>query len=263
MSNPENQDEQLARKWLVSLAGDLESVRPEHDPPDYVLNGENGEIAVEVTRISVGDARPLHSLETVGEETLKDLGPPGCGRSLAVLCGYPPSPRDLPKRKVIKKQIHDALTPYTEWGAVPERLEYLSRAGIEDLSMPCGLSLRLVHCLPPTEAPRFTFFGFCDWEEHVREGLLKGFVDAVRKKSEAVRNRGHHRGPWWLVFVDRVFNVGGWAFVGTDDGKRNLRDLKSLTHKLARTEGTWPWSRIVVLAPQDPDDGHVLFDRDG
>ena len=260
MSNTEKPDELLARAWLASLAGDTGSVcRSEHEPPDYVLNGE---IAVEVTRLSDGDETPLHSLGAVVEDVLKGLEPPGHGRSLAVLCGYPPSPRNLPRRKVLEKEISDALTPYMKWGLVPGKLDHLSRAGLEDLPMPCGLSLRLVNCLAPTEAPRFAFFGYYDWDEHVRRGVLKGFVDAVRKKSEDVRKRGCHQGPWWLVFVDCVFNVGGWTFVGTDAGKSNLRDLESQTHELARTEGaSWPWSRIVVLAPQDPDNGHVLFDE--
>lgn len=60
MSNPENPDEVLAREWLVSLTSAPESVcRPKCDPPDYVLNGD---IAVEVTRISEGDETSLYSL---------------------------------------------------------------------------------------------------------------------------------------------------------------------------------------------------------
>ena len=263
MSNPENQDEKLARKWLVSLAGDPGSVRrSEHEPPDYVLNGE---IAVEVTRISEGDETSLHSLGPVVEDVLKDLGPPGHGRSLAVFWVYEPS-RCFPTVKVMKKQIRNALMPYTERCADPEKLRDLSLGGIADVALPCGLSLRLGHFPPTEEAPIFKFvLHFSGWtEEHIRERLLEGFKHAVRTKSGKVRDRGRHRGPWWLVLVDRVFSTESFTFEGTNEGKRLQRGLKSLTRELARTEGTsWPWSRIVVLAPHDPCNGHVLFDADG
>ena len=132
MSNPENQDEKLARKWLVSLAGDPGSVRrSEHEPPDYVLNGE---IAVEVTRISEGDETSLHSLGPVVEDVLKDLGPPGHGRSLAVFWVYEPS-RCFPTVKAMKRQIRNVLMPYTERCADPEKLRDLSLG--ESQMSPC------------------------------------------------------------------------------------------------------------------------------
>lgn len=263
MSNPENPDEVLARGWLVSLSGAPGSVRRSiYEPPDYLLNGE---IAVEVTRISEGDETSLHSLCPVVEDVLKNLGPPGHGRTLAVFWVYEPS-RCLPSPKLMKKQIRNALMPYTEPCADPEKLRDLSLAGIADIDLPCGLSLRLVHCLPTEEAPIFKFvLHFSGWTgEHIWERLLEGFKRAVRTKSGKVRGRGRHRGPWWLVLVDHVFSTESFTFEGTNEGKRRLRDLKSLTHELARTEGiSCPWSRIVVLAPQDPYNGHVLFDRDG
>lgn len=155
--------------------------------------------------------------------------------------------------------------PYTEQCAVPEKLKYLSLAGIADLSMPCGLSLRLAHLRPTKEAPSFEFCGFSGMTGvHVREKLLKDLKHAVRKKSEDVRKRGSHPGPWWLVLVDRVFTDETFTFDGTNEGKRLLRDMTSLTQELACAEGTaWPWSRIVVLAPQTPCHGYVLFDKNG
>lgn len=263
MSNPENKDEILARKWLVSLAGDSRSVRrSEHEPPDYVLNGK---IAVEVTRISEGDETSLHSLGRIAKDALKDLGPPGHGRSLAVFWVYEPS-RCFPKARAMKRQIRNALMPYTEQRADPEKLRDLSLGGSADVSLPCGFSLRLAHFLPTEEGPIFKFVHhFSGWtEEHIRERLLEGFKRAVRKKSDDVRDRARHRGPWWLVLVDHVFSTESFTFEGTNEGKRLQRDLRSLTHELARTEGTsWPWSRIVALAPHDPCNVHVLFDADG
>ena len=99
---------------------------------------------------------------------------------------------------------------------------------------------------------------------HVREKLLQDLKHAVRKKSEDVRDRGSHPGPWWLVLVDRVFTSEPFTFDGTNEGKRLLRDMKSLTLELACAEGiSWPWSRIVVLAPQAPYRGYVVFDENG
>ena len=262
MSNLENPDEDLAREWLVSLARDPATVRrSEHEPPDYVLNGN---IAVEVTRITEGDETSLHSLGPVVEDVLKNLGPPGNGQSLCVLWVYEPL-RCLPPRKHMKKQIRNALMPYTERWAVPEKLRYLSLAGIEDLLLPCGLSLRLAHPRPTSGAPSFKFYGFSGMTgSHVRQELLKALRHADRKKSEDVRDRGSHVGPWWLVLVDRVFSSEIFTFDGTNEGKGLLRDMTSLTQELACAEGTsWPWSRIVVLAPQVPCHEYVLFDKDG
>ena len=270
MSNPEDPDEVLAKEWLVSLTGDSKSVcRPKCDPPDYVLNGD---IAVEVTRLSEQgrgsktSLPSLHSLEEVVEDVLKDLGPPGNGQSLCVFWVYAPW-RCLPKKKKhmkkqMKKQICNALMPYTERCAMPEKLRYLSLAGIADLPLACGLSLRLVHLRPTNEAPIFKFCGFSGMTAaHDRKKLLKDLKHAVRKKSEDVR--GSHPGPWWLVLVDRVFTSKTFTFDGTNKGKHLLRDMTLLTQELACTEGpSWLWSRIVVLAPHAPCRAYVLFDKD-
>ena len=260
MSNPENPDEVLAKGWLDSLASDSESVRRSKcEPPDYVLNDD---VAVEVRRISEGDETSLHSLGLVVEDVLKDLGPPGNGQSLSVFWEYEPS-RRFPRKKRMKKQIRDALMPYTERGAMPEKLRYLSLAGIADAPVSCG-SLLLVHLRSTNEAPSFKFCGFSGMTgAHVREKLVEGLKHAVREKTQGVQERGNHPGPWWLVLVDRVFTSEAFTFDGTNEGKRLLRDMILLTQELACAEGSsWPWSRIVVLAPQSPCRAYVVFDKD-
>ena len=267
MSNPEDPDEVLAKEWLVSLTSDPKSVcRPKCDPPDYVLNGD---IAVEVTRLSeqgrgTTSLPSLHSLEEVVEDVLKDLGPPGNGQSLCVFWVYAPW-RCLPKKKRMKKQIRNALMPYTERCAMPEKLRYLSLAGIADLPLACGLSLRLVHLRPTNEAPSFKFCGFSGMTEaHIRKKLLKDLKHAVRKKSEDVRDRGSHPGPWWLVLVDRVFTSKTFTFDGTNEGKHLLCEMTSRAQEVACTEGpSRLWSRIVLLAPGTPCRAYVLFDKEG
>lgn len=250
MSNPENDDELLARGWLVSLTSDPESVRqPACDPPDYVLNGD---IAVEVTRISEGDETSLHSLKKVAEDVLAELGPPGNGSSLCVMWVYEPT-RSFPRPERMKEQIRTALTPYTKPYSMP--------AGIEDCRLPCGLSLRLVHSWPTNEEPSFKLQGFPAMTgNHIREKLLENVERAVTKKIEKIRDRRSDFDTWWLVLVDRVFSTDSFTFDGTNEGKRLLRSMRCIAQRLAITERSWPWSRIIVLAPPTPCCGYDLTD---
>ena len=248
MSNPENDDEILAKEWLVSLTGDPESVRqPECDPPDYVLNGD---IAVEVARISEGDETSLHSLKKVAEDALAELGPPGNGSSLCVMWVYEPT-RSFPRPKRMKEQILAALMPYTKPYSMP--------AGIEDCRLPCGLSLRLVHFWPTNDEPSFKLQGFPGMTgKHIREKLLENLERAVTKKIKKIRGRRSDFDTWWLVLVDRVFSTESFTFDGTNEGKRLLRSMRCIAQRLAITERSWPWSRIIVLAPPAPCCGYDL-----
>lgn len=253
MSNPENDDERLAREWLVALSGDPESVcRPRRDPPDFVLNGS---VAVEVTRLSERDETSLHSLGSVVEDVLSDLGPPGNGLSLCVSWVYEPS-RSYPKTKRTKEQVREALMPYTNAYTMP--------AGIEDLRLPCGLSLRLVHIEPREDPARFVFGGFSGMTgRHVRDKLLNDLTRTVTKKSIDISNRRNHFDTWWLALVDRVFSSEQFTFNGTNEGKRLLLAMKSIIGELACVEGqSWPWSRIIVLEPSVPCRGYILVHED-
>ena len=250
MSNAENEDERLARDWLVSLASHPDSVsRPSHDPPDYVIEGD---IAVEVTRLTEGDERSLHSLEGVVTDVLIGLEPTGNGLSLCVFWVYE-ALRVFPKKKQMRQQIRDALIPYTKAYRMP--------AGIEDLRMPCGLSLRLVHIQPTVGPPTFKFGGYSGMSgTDVRGKLLKDLKRAVKKKSLAVSSRGNQYETWWLVLVDRVFDSDHFTFDGGNEGKRLLRDMKSMATRLADADGdSWSWSRIVILAPSDACRVHLIY----
>lgn len=253
MSNPENDDEKLAREWLVALSGDPAFVcRPQCDPPDFVFNGS---VAVEVTRLSERDETSLHSLGSVIEDVLSDLGPPGNGLSLCVFWVYEPS-RSFPKTKRTKEQVRDALMPYTKTYTMP--------AGIKDLRLPCGLSLRLVHIQPTDDPASFEFCGFSGMTgRHVRDKLLNALTRTVTKKSSDISNRRNHFDTWWLALVDRVFSSESFTFDGTNEGKRLLLTMKSIIGELARVEGqSWPWSRIIVLEPSVPCRGYTLVNED-
>ena len=248
MSNPENEDELLARDWLACHSTDSLSVcRPASDPPDYVLNGE---IGVEVMRISEGGETSFHSLERIAEDVLSTLGPPGNGLSLSVAWVYEPT-RPLPEPKQMKKQIRAALTPYTKPYSMP--------GGIQDCRLPCGLSLRLVHLLHTNGEPCFELQGFSGMTgKHVREKLLENFRRAVVRKTKAIGCQRNKFDAWWLVLVDRVFSTESFTFDGTNEGNRLLLDMRCMTGRLAVTERPWPWSRIVLLAPT-PYRGYDLF----
>ena len=147
-------------------------------PPDYVFEGS---IGVEVTRLSEGDERSLYSLGQVVTEVLSGLAPPGNGLSLCVFLVYEPL-RSFPRKKRLRKQVREALIPYT--GA------YRMPGGIEDLRLPCGLSLRLVHLKTTEGLATFEFRGFSGMTgRHVRDKLLKDFRRAITKKSIAISNR--------------------------------------------------------------------------
>ena len=254
MSSRENAEEGLARKWLNSLSGDPETVcRPRCDPPDYVFKGD---IAVEVTRLSEADETSLHSLGSVVENVLNDLGPPGNGVSLCVFWVYEAS-RSFPKKMQTQEQVRDALMPYTKGYTMPAR--------IEDLPLPCGLSLRLVHIQSTKVPARFEFGGFSGMTgRHVRDKLLKDVRRAIEKKSKGISNRRSQFDAWWLVLVDRVFSSGTFTFDGTNEGKRLLLTMKSMIKQLAAAEGhSWPWSRIIVLDPSILFRGYDLVDQNG
>ena len=81
MSNPEKDDEGLARKWLESQ-GYTDITRPCSDPPDYVVNSA---YAVEVRRLNQrievdgrteGEENSRKSLHRTIGRTLVEIDPP-------------------------------------------------------------------------------------------------------------------------------------------------------------------------------------------
>ena len=108
MSNPENADECLARKWLESQ-GYTNIKRLCLDPPDYVV-GPAEEYAVEVRRLNQrvevagqyeGEEQSRIALRNTIEEVLEEFGSPTEGQVWIVDCEYDFS-KSLPKTKITK-----------------------------------------------------------------------------------------------------------------------------------------------------------------
>ena len=118
MSNPEKDDEGLARKWLESQ-GYTDITRPCSDPPDYVVNSA---YAVEVRRLNQrievdgrteGEENSRKSLHRTIGRTLVEIDPPANDQNWVVDCKYDFS-RPLPGVQVVKEQICEALRPLTQ-----------------------------------------------------------------------------------------------------------------------------------------------------
>ena len=92
----------------------------------------------------------------------------------------------------------------------------------------------------------------------IREKLLENLERAVTKKIKKIRGRRSDFDTWWLVLVDRVFSTESFTFDGTNEGKRLLRSMRCIAQRLAITERSWPWSRIIALAPPAPCCGYDL-----
>ena len=160
MSNRENDDERLAKKWL-EYQGHSSIERSEDDPPDYVVDGK---FAVEVRRLNQrieidgqteGEENSRISLYQTIESTLAEIDPLGNDRSWIVDCEYDFS-RRLPSRTVVKNQIRKALIPLTqpydinvvyqlnsEYRNDDKHADELDYLNLPHLCLPCGICLEV------------------------------------------------------------------------------------------------------------------------
>ena len=122
MSNPEKDEEILARKWLESQ-GYTDIKRPCSDPPDYVVNSE---YAVEVRRLNQrieidgrfkGEEQSRIALRDTIEKVLEEFGPPNEGQVWIVDCEYDFS-KPLPEKRITKREIGRCcmIQLRREWG---------------------------------------------------------------------------------------------------------------------------------------------------
>ena len=109
MTNPEKDDESLARKWLESQ-GYTDIKRPCSDPPDYVVNSK---YAVEIRRLNrrieiggqfEGEEQSRIALRGTIEKVLEEFGPPSEGQVWIVDCEYDFS-KLLPEKRITKGEI--------------------------------------------------------------------------------------------------------------------------------------------------------------
>ena len=252
MSNRENDDERLARKWLESQKyNNIE--RSDDDPPDYVVDGK---YAVEVKRLNLksqingrteGEENSRLALCKTIKKALEKLGPPGKGKSVDVNCEYDFS-RPLPKAKVVKKQIREALLLLTQpYGTnVINQIEskYLDldkhrhepMFGLH-LCLPCGICLELEeHSLKPDQ---FRLLNVSNGKGVlVSPELEHNIKSSIEEKAQKIKDRKNDFDEWWLLLVDHIGYVPNSGLNETELG--NLR---------AGIRVETPWSRIIIVSP--------------
>ena len=242
MSNPENADECLARKWLESQ-GYTNIKRLCLDPPDYVV-GPAEEYAVEVRRLNQrvevagqyeGEEQSRIALRNTIEEVLEEFGRPTEGQVWIVDCEYDFS-KSLPKTKITKGEVRKALQP-------------LSRPCGDDiieqhLCLPCGICFELA----AVKALESTEFKFLLQNVSIGKGigiayeLINSIQYAVTEKSHKIRkkNKINDYENWWLLLIDHICHVP-ISILGESE-------LKALRESIQDRDF---WSRIVIISSKN------------
>ena len=261
MSNPEKDDEGLARKWLESQ-GYTDITRPCSDPPDYVVNSE---YAVEVRRLNQrieirgqfeGEEQSRIAFRGTIEKVLEEFGPPSEGQVWTVDCEYDFS-KPLPGKRITKREIGKALQPlsrpcgddiieqlrseYLDYDKHAHELKYLN---YPHLCLPCGICLELA-AVDPLES---TEFNFLLQNVSGREGigvaheLINSIQHYVTEKSLKVRktNRINDYEDWWLVLIDHICHAPISIL--------RESELKTLRESI---QDRGCWSRIVIISSKN------------
>ena len=254
MSNRENCDELIGRKWLECHYTVVRRVCD--DPPDYIADDE---FAVEVRRLNLGirtngtnrgeeDCRiPLFkSIERV----LVGIGKPANSRSWVIDCEYDFS-EGLPPIKVVQAEISKALRPLTaphddddlKQLRLDHTIDCRHRHEMDVLShlhlpLKCGICLDLEAVVAEAE-PRFVLNNVSDGDGTlVLSELEKRISYAVNEKDQKIAHRVDLFREWWLILVDYIGLVSNSGLT-----RNELNDLR------ARVHVEHPWSRIIVVSP--------------
>lgn len=257
MSNPENDDERLAKKWLESQG--YSNIKREEDPPDYVVDGN---FAVEIRRLNrsiqvngqtEGEETSRISLSKTIESILSGIDLSGNKQSWIVDCEYDFS-RPLPKKKIVEKQICEALQPLTQPYDTDvilqhrsKYLDYDKHAGELDylhglhLCLPCGICIELEEI--PTTPARFLLQNVSDGKGvAVLSELESNIKAAIKEKSQKIKDRKNDFDKWWLILIDHICYVPYSGLTQTE-----LENLRTSI----RVEK--PWSRIIIISLWSPD----------
>ena len=266
MSNRENDDERLAKKWLESQ-GYSNIERPEEDPPDYVVDDN---LAVEVRRLNLkiqvngrteGEETSRISLSKTIESILSDIDLSGNEQSWIVNCEYDFS-CSLPNKKVVEKQIHEALQPLTQpydanvihqlrtkcldCDKHAGELDYLHNYDLH-LCLPCGICLELGK-ISATPA-RFLLQDVSDGKGVIVLPELESNINAViNEKSQKIKGRKNEFDRWWLILIDYICYIPNSGLTQTE-----LENLRTSI----RVEK--PWSRIVIVSLWSPNNWYELL----
>ena len=262
MSKRKNLDELLAKKWLESQ-GYSNIEEPEKDSPDYVPDYVvDGNFAVEVRRLNrsiqvngqtKGEESSRIPLSKTIERILSNIDPPSNEQSWIVNCEYDFS-KPLPKNKVVKKQIHEALQPLTQpYDATlipqlkkkyPDCDKHADEPGsLNDydlrLCLSCGICLEL--CKISAPPARFLLQHVSDGEGVAVLSELESNINAaIQEKTQKIR--GHEDKLWWLILIDHICYV---PYSGLD--QTELENLRT------RIRVEKPWSRIVIVSLWYPE----------
>ena len=250
MNQKDNADEDLAENWLRQQ-GYRDIRRPCSDPPDFVVNGDT---AVEVTRLnqrirvrgdndSRGVEQSQEPLTECMDAAIDELGPPGNkGKSWLIDCTF--DWKDpLPRKKIVKKQVQEALAPLTkpyDDGVVRRRR-----------SLECGLCLQLTEIQYHPE--QFLLQNVSDGQGIlVADELRNSIRNRIDKKSERVRtqNRVGEYSKWWLILVDHVCLAP-------------IQVLSEHEMTLIRDQDGGFWSRVTIISSRNPCWHYDLLPFDG
>ena len=263
MSNRENCDELIGRKWLESHYTAVRRVCD--DPPDYVADDR---FALEVRRLTLGvrvegttrgeeDCRI--PLQDSIERTLARIGKPANDRTWVIDYEYDFS-KSLPRTRVVQREISNALQPLT----APHNDGDLKRLRLAHpidcrhrhemdllshlhLPMKCGICLDLEEVVADREA-RFVLGNVSDGHGIlVLSELEKGMTYSINKKDKSIAHRVDRFPEWWLLLVDHIGLISNSGLTEYE-----------LNHLRARVRVEYPWSRIIIVSRLQPDSWYEL-----
>ena len=198
----------------------------------------DGKYAVEVQRLNLksqvngrteGEENSRLALCKTIKKALEKLGPPGKGKSVDVNCEYDFS-RPLPKAKVVKKQIREALLLLTQPYGTHEPMFGLH------LCLPCGICLELgEHSLKPDQ---FRLLNVSNGKGVlVSPELEHNIKSSIKEKAQKIKDRKNDFDEWWLLLIDHIGYVPNSGLNETE--LANLR---------AGIRVETPWSRIIIVS---------------
>ncbi|MDE0313560.1 MAG: hypothetical protein OXM61_01545, partial [Candidatus Poribacteria bacterium] len=167
----------------------------------------------------------------------------------------------LPKPTVIKREIQKYLSPYAQPSDNDLIKQYalghraynretgksIPSSSSFSLDLPCGICLTLMPGSPKT--PMFLLQGVSDGEGILLlKELITNIKDAIKEKTQKIKNRQADFDEWWLILVD---HVGYISFSGLSSV-----EIENLRVKI-RVEP--PWSRIVIVSRERPNFGYELW----
>lgn len=245
MANPENVDEKRAKKWLREQGYD--PIRPERDPPDYVVEGN---CAVEVVRLSqkilvanrknasgkemeyVSEEEKQEPLRKFIENTISEINKKYLSfdhRRWYVDIEYNLSNPYWSKPKIVAREITKTLELFlqpdgdTALDMYASRLSmargkyreflYLNKEKMKWIPLECGLDLNLIEGTPQPEGIFIlqgveSDTGICTADE-----IILSLQQVLPKKRDKIirslheHNKNKNYQFWWLIVVDHVMGV--------------------------------------------------------